>query len=92
MFVNLFSSFVMFMYFIKSLLFEKKDHFLIKPYLKPQYLSLTHPQVNYDLLVKIASRRQNVTELTISRCGVQDHGVCSLAPHCAGRQSFTVNS
>uniref|UniRef100_A0A8C7SDS4 F-box and leucine-rich repeat protein 17 n=1 Tax=Oncorhynchus mykiss TaxID=8022 RepID=A0A8C7SDS4_ONCMY len=47
-------------------------------------------QVNDDLLVKIASRRQNVTELNISDCrGVQDHGVCSLAAHCPGLQRYT---
>lgn len=47
-------------------------------------------QVNDDLLVKIASRRQNVTEINISDCrGVQDHGVCSLASHCPGLQKYT---
>uniref|UniRef100_A0A1A8BP71 F-box and leucine-rich repeat protein 17 n=1 Tax=Nothobranchius kadleci TaxID=1051664 RepID=A0A1A8BP71_NOTKA len=47
-------------------------------------------QVNDDLLVKIASRRQNVTEITISDCrGVHDHGVTSLASHCPGLQKYT---
>ncbi|XP_056142934.1 F-box/LRR-repeat protein 17 [Lampris incognitus] len=47
-------------------------------------------QVNDDLLVKIASRRQIVTEINISDCrGVQDHGVCSLASHCPGLQKYT---
>ncbi|XP_062310028.1 F-box/LRR-repeat protein 17 [Osmerus eperlanus] len=47
-------------------------------------------QVNDDLLVQIASRRQNVTELNISDCrGVQDHGVCSLASRCPGLQKYT---
>ncbi|KAJ3603895.1 hypothetical protein NHX12_028636 [Muraenolepis orangiensis] len=46
--------------------------------------------VNDDLLMKIASRRQNVTEINISDCrGVQDHGVCSLASHCPGLQKYT---
>uniref|UniRef100_A0A8C5G5L1 F-box and leucine-rich repeat protein 17 n=1 Tax=Gouania willdenowi TaxID=441366 RepID=A0A8C5G5L1_GOUWI len=54
-------------------------------------------QVNDDLLVKIASRRQNVTEINISDCrGVHDHGkytayrckqlgdisLSALATHC----------
>ncbi|XP_023250033.1 F-box/LRR-repeat protein 17 [Seriola lalandi dorsalis] len=47
-------------------------------------------QVNDDLLVKIASRRQNVTEINISDCrGVHDHGVSSLASHCPGLQKYT---
>lgn len=47
-------------------------------------------QVNDDLLVKIASRRQNVMEINISDCrGVQDHGVCALASHCPGLQKYT---
>ncbi|KAM8885681.1 F-box/LRR-repeat protein 17 isoform 1-T3 [Spinachia spinachia] len=47
-------------------------------------------QVNDDLLVKIASRRQNVTEINISDCrGVHDHGVSSLAAHCPGLQKYT---
>ncbi|XP_037831955.1 F-box/LRR-repeat protein 17 isoform X2 [Kryptolebias marmoratus] len=47
-------------------------------------------QVNDDLLVKIASRRQNVTEINISDCrGVHDHGVTSLASHCPGLQKYT---
>ncbi|XP_034026450.1 F-box/LRR-repeat protein 17 [Thalassophryne amazonica] len=47
-------------------------------------------QVNDDLLVKIASRRQNVTEINISDCrGVHDHGVSSLAFHCRGLQKYT---
>ncbi|KAM3611120.1 uncharacterized protein V6R79_013704 [Siganus canaliculatus] len=47
-------------------------------------------QVNDDLLVKIASRRQNVTEINISDCrGVYDHGVSSLASHCPGLQKYT---
>lgn len=48
------------------------------------------PQVNDDLLVKIASRRQNVTEINISDCrGVHDHGVSSLASHCPSLQKYT---
>nr|XP_020449503.1 F-box/LRR-repeat protein 17 [Monopterus albus]XP_020449504.1 F-box/LRR-repeat protein 17 [Monopterus albus] len=47
-------------------------------------------RVNDDLLVKIASRRQNVTEINISDCrGVRDHGVSSLASHCPGLQKYT---
>uniref|UniRef100_A0A3P9HRL0 F-box and leucine-rich repeat protein 17 n=1 Tax=Oryzias latipes TaxID=8090 RepID=A0A3P9HRL0_ORYLA len=47
-------------------------------------------QVNDDLLVKIASRRQNVTEINISDCrGVHDHGVSSLASRCPGLQKYT---
>ncbi|XP_028269130.1 F-box/LRR-repeat protein 17 [Parambassis ranga] len=47
-------------------------------------------QVNDDLLVKIASRRQNVTEINISDCrGVHDHGVASLASQCPGLQKYT---
>lgn len=47
-------------------------------------------QVKDDLLVKIASRRQNVTEINISDCrNVQDHGVCSLASNCAGLIKYT---
>uniref|UniRef100_A0AAQ5ZJ02 F-box domain-containing protein n=1 Tax=Amphiprion ocellaris TaxID=80972 RepID=A0AAQ5ZJ02_AMPOC len=47
-------------------------------------------QVNDDLLVKISSRRQNVTEINISDCrGVHDHGVSSLASHCPGLQKYT---
>ncbi|KAL0979101.1 hypothetical protein UPYG_G00180500 [Umbra pygmaea] len=47
-------------------------------------------QVNDELLVKIASRRQNVKELNISDCrGVQDHGVCSLVSHSPGLQRYT---
>lgn len=47
-------------------------------------------QVNDDLLVKIASRRQNVTEINISDCrGVHDHGVSSLASHCPSLQKYT---
>ncbi|XP_055368031.1 F-box/LRR-repeat protein 17 isoform X2 [Betta splendens] len=47
-------------------------------------------QVNDELLVKIASRRQNVTEMNISDCrGVHDHGVSSLASHCPGLQKYT---
>lgn len=47
-------------------------------------------QVNDDLLVKIASRRQNITELNISDCrGVHDHGVSSLASHCPSLQKYT---
>ncbi|CAB1322273.1 unnamed protein product [Coregonus sp. 'balchen'] len=49
-------------------------------------------RVNDDLLVKVASWRQNVTELNISDYrGVQDHGVCSLATHCHGLQRYTAN-
>lgn len=51
------------------------------------YLAL---QVNDDLLVKIASRRQNVTEINISDCrAVHDHGVSSLASQCPGLQKYT---
>uniref|UniRef100_A0A674P2D1 F-box and leucine rich repeat protein 17 n=1 Tax=Takifugu rubripes TaxID=31033 RepID=A0A674P2D1_TAKRU len=47
-------------------------------------------QVNDDLLVKIASRRQNITEINISDCrGVHDHGVSSLASHCPSLQKYT---
>ncbi|XP_076859652.1 F-box/LRR-repeat protein 17 [Brachyhypopomus gauderio] len=47
-------------------------------------------QVKDDLLVKIASRRQNVTEINISDCrNVQDHGVCTLACHCRGLLKYT---
>ncbi|XP_066500992.1 F-box/LRR-repeat protein 17 isoform X1 [Hoplias malabaricus] len=47
-------------------------------------------QVKDDLLVKIASRRQNVTEINISDCrNVQDHGVCTLASHCPGLVKYT---
>ncbi|XP_027890179.1 F-box/LRR-repeat protein 17 isoform X1 [Xiphophorus couchianus] len=47
-------------------------------------------QVNDDLLVNIASRRQNVTEINISDCrGVHDYGVSSLASHCPGLQKYT---
>lgn len=47
-------------------------------------------QVKDDLLVKIASRRQNVTEINISDCrNVQDHGVCTLASHCTGLVKYT---
>ncbi|XP_077418021.1 F-box/LRR-repeat protein 17 [Vanacampus margaritifer] len=47
-------------------------------------------QVNDDLLAKIASRRQNVTEINISDCrGVHDHGVFSLASQCPGLQKYT---
>lgn len=47
-------------------------------------------QVNDDLLVKIASRRQNVTEINISDCrAVHDHGVSSLASQCPGLQKYT---
>ncbi|XP_076126490.1 F-box/LRR-repeat protein 17 isoform X1 [Alosa pseudoharengus] len=47
-------------------------------------------QVNDELLVKIASRRQNVTEVNISDCrNVQDHGVCSLASQSPGLLKYT---
>lgn len=47
-------------------------------------------QVNDDLLVKIATRRQNVTEINISDCRrVHDHGVSTLASHCPGLQKYT---
>ncbi|XP_057212956.1 F-box/LRR-repeat protein 17 [Triplophysa rosa] len=47
-------------------------------------------QVKDDLLVKIASRRQNVTEINISDCrNVQDHGVCTLASNCRGLVKYT---
>lgn len=40
--------------------------------------------------MKIASRRQNVTEINISDCrGVHDHGVSSLASHCPSLQKYT---
>ena len=40
--------------------------------------------------MKIASRRQNITELNISDCrGVHDHGVSSLASHCPSLQKYT---
>ena len=46
--------------------------------------------MNDELLVKIASRRQNVTEVNISDCrNVQDHGVCSLASQSAGLLKYT---
>lgn len=54
------------------------------------YLPFLVSQVNDDLLVKIASRRQNVTEINISDCrGVHDHGVSSLASQCPGLQKYT---
>ncbi|MBN3297867.1 FXL17 protein, partial [Amia calva] len=47
-------------------------------------------QVTDDLLVKIASRRQNVTEINISDCrNVLDFGICSLASQCAGLLKYT---
>ncbi|KAA0714474.1 hypothetical protein E1301_Tti022088 [Triplophysa tibetana] len=47
-------------------------------------------KVKDDLLVKIASRRQNVTEINISDCrNVQDHGVCTLASNCRGLVKYT---
>ncbi|KAG7481149.1 hypothetical protein MATL_G00064010 [Megalops atlanticus] len=47
-------------------------------------------QVTDDLLVKISSWRQNVTEINISDCrNVQDLGVCSLASHCPGLLKYT---
>lgn len=47
-------------------------------------------QVKDDLLVKIASRRQNVTEINISDCrNVQDHGICTLASNCTGLVKYT---
>uniref|UniRef100_A0A3B4AVC6 F-box domain-containing protein n=1 Tax=Periophthalmus magnuspinnatus TaxID=409849 RepID=A0A3B4AVC6_9GOBI len=47
-------------------------------------------QVNDDLLVKIASRRHNVTEINISDCRrVHDNGVSTLASHCPGLQKYT---
>ncbi|XP_030636596.1 F-box/LRR-repeat protein 17 [Chanos chanos] len=49
-----------------------------------------HQQVKDDLLVKIASRRHNVTEINISDCrNVQDPGVCSLAANCSGLLKYT---
>lgn len=46
--------------------------------------------MNDELLVKIASRRQNVTEVNISDCrNVQDHGVCSLASQSPGLLKYT---
>ncbi|KAJ8413999.1 hypothetical protein AAFF_G00065970 [Aldrovandia affinis] len=47
-------------------------------------------QVTDELLVRIGSWRQNVTEINISDCrNVQDHGVCSLASHCPGLMKYT---
>ncbi|XP_038163995.1 F-box/LRR-repeat protein 17 [Cyprinodon tularosa] len=47
-------------------------------------------EVNDDLLVKIASRKQNVREINISDCrGIHDYGVSSLASHCPGLQKYT---
>ncbi|XP_023658768.1 F-box/LRR-repeat protein 17 [Paramormyrops kingsleyae] len=47
-------------------------------------------QVTDDLLVKIASRRQNVMEINISDCRkVQDGGVRALAQHCPGLLRYT---
>uniref|UniRef100_A0AAV2MQC4 F-box domain-containing protein n=1 Tax=Knipowitschia caucasica TaxID=637954 RepID=A0AAV2MQC4_KNICA len=47
-------------------------------------------QVNDELLVKIASRRHNVTEINISDCRrVHDSGVSTLASHCPGLQKYT---
>lgn len=40
--------------------------------------------------MKIASRRQNVTEINISDCrGVHDQGVSSLVANCPGLQKYT---
>ncbi|MFT7811820.1 F-box/LRR-repeat protein 17 [Arapaima gigas] len=47
-------------------------------------------QVTDDLLVKIASRRQNVMEINISDCRkVQDTGVRALASRCPGLLRYT---
>ncbi|TSY41765.1 F-box/LRR-repeat protein 17 [Bagarius yarrelli] len=47
-------------------------------------------QVRDDLLVKIASWKQNVTELNISDCrNVEDHGVCTLVSQCPGLLKYT---
>nr|XP_006627020.1 PREDICTED: F-box/LRR-repeat protein 17 [Lepisosteus oculatus] len=47
-------------------------------------------QVKDDLLIKIASRRQNVTEINISDCrNVLDYGICSLASQCTGLLKYT---
>lgn len=47
-------------------------------------------QVRDDLLVKIASWKQNVTELNISDCrNVEDYGVCTLASQCPGLLKYT---
>ncbi|KAJ8380828.1 hypothetical protein SKAU_G00016060 [Synaphobranchus kaupii] len=47
-------------------------------------------QVTDELLVKIASWKQNVTEINLSDCrNVQDHGVCVLASHCPGLLKYT---
>ncbi|MBN3278092.1 FXL17 protein, partial [Polyodon spathula] len=47
-------------------------------------------QVTDDLLVKIAARRQNVTEINISDCrNVLDDGVRSLASQCPGLLKYT---
>ncbi|XP_058848977.1 F-box/LRR-repeat protein 17-like isoform X1 [Acipenser ruthenus] len=47
-------------------------------------------QVTDDLLVKIAARRQNVTEINISDCrNVSDDGVRSLASQCPGLLKYT---
>ncbi|KAF7695240.1 F-box/LRR-repeat protein 17 isoform X1 [Silurus meridionalis] len=47
-------------------------------------------QVRDDLLVKIASWKQNVMELNISDCrNVEDYGVCTLASQCPGLLKYT---
>ncbi|KAM9811048.1 F-box/LRR-repeat protein 17 [Neosynchiropus ocellatus] len=47
-------------------------------------------QITDELLVKIASRRQNVLEINISDCrGVHDHGVSALASQYPGLQKYT---
>lgn len=47
-------------------------------------------QVTDELLEKIASRSQNVTEINISDCrNVSDKGVCILAIKCPGLLRYT---
>ncbi|XP_062854331.1 F-box/LRR-repeat protein 17 isoform X2 [Trichomycterus rosablanca] len=47
-------------------------------------------QVKDELLVKIASWKQNVTELNISDCrNVEDFGVCTLVSQCPGLLKYT---
>ncbi|KAG2466452.1 FXL17 protein, partial [Polypterus senegalus] len=47
-------------------------------------------QVNDDLLIKIASRRQNVTEINISDCrNILDNGLCTLASQCPRLLKYT---
>ncbi|NXJ85565.1 FXL17 protein, partial [Trogon melanurus] len=47
-------------------------------------------QVTDELLEKIASRSQNITEINISDCrNISDKGVCVLASKCAGLIRYT---